>query len=107
MWQTLAVGQQSAAREHKFAFCQLDSLQQGGFTSVGYQKTVSRVPSDITVAGTTQRVHSTAITAELALDGRHPQTRTVTVHWFTDGAAWRWSLDASAVRAYQRGQCPQ
>jgi hypothetical protein len=107
MHRTLAVEQQQIAEPERFNVCSRDALLQGGFTSISYRDTVAQKAIDVTLPGTTRRVHGTAITADLALDGHDPQERTVTTVWFTDGATWRWALDSRAVRSYRKGACPQ
>jgi hypothetical protein len=107
MWRTLATAQRSLVPERRFAECQRDTLQQGGFVSIKYRRTVSRTDVDLIVPGTTRRVHSQRITAQVSLDGREPQMRTITMNWFADGADWRWALNGASVRAYRHDTCPR
>src|SRR5581483_258549 len=104
MWDTLAVEEQRFVAKAKFMNCRAQTINDDGINSISYDKTITTYSSDVDIPGTSKIVHSTAITAQLTLNGT--QTQNVTAHWFVEGGAWRWSQDQASVDAYRSGSCP-
>lgn len=106
MWSSLSPAQQSVVAQHRFSLCQDEFVQEGGLTAITYKHTVSQKSEKITIAGTSDRVRAIAINAVLGLESHDPQTLSVTMHWYVDGAQWRWALSSTQLAAYQRNSCP-
>ena len=100
MYSALPAAQQAQVRYQQFAQCQQDQVQQVGATSIVYQRTLNQHPARMFGAAGTQ------VTGRLYFDGFSPVTTQRTLFWYTEGAAWRWALEPSAVRTYRRGSCP-
>jgi len=99
-WETLAQEQRAIISRETFIRC----AQQRTLAVPDSVRVTDTYNTTTDIPGTAiTGVASTAVTVELSWGS---QRQALTIHLVAEDGAWRWSLDADAIRAERAGDCP-
>jgi hypothetical protein len=100
-WNELHPAHQRLVSRARFAQCARSAIAVGDLESI---EVLDVFDDDIRIAGLRER---RAKAVRVRVSSFHGESFTVAEHEVKLGDGWRWVLNSAAVRAYDRGRCPQ